>query len=228
MRVWDIDPGFLNNLSLLGEHREIHAIHSILTQNKKGYARHPETRRWKHHLGALSRRHEGLVAEMELRGFNHRSPMLETELQDQWPELYIDEPGPQYQILRQKYSTRPLGRIPLPNHVTQLWASHKYSVMARDYQLYQRMGPQVAEGAVTMTDLARSLVSILRKPPPERSIPNALDHMWGYVSPFSDKSATDLSRGEKLRQIQILSRQYSIEYLIHSTALAELGPWLIG
>lgn len=43
MRVWDIDPGYLNDKSLLGEHREIHAVHVILTQGKKGYARHPET-----------------------------------------------------------------------------------------------------------------------------------------------------------------------------------------
>jgi hypothetical protein len=31
MRVWDVNPGYLNRPSLLGEHREIHAIVSILT-----------------------------------------------------------------------------------------------------------------------------------------------------------------------------------------------------
>jgi hypothetical protein len=45
MRVWDIHPGFLNRQSLLGEHREIHAIHTIVSRQKKGYSRHPETLR---------------------------------------------------------------------------------------------------------------------------------------------------------------------------------------
>jgi len=27
MRIWDIDPGFLNAQSLLGEHRELHGIY---------------------------------------------------------------------------------------------------------------------------------------------------------------------------------------------------------
>ena len=45
MRVWDISPGYLNRPSLLGEHRDIHAIVSILTQAQKGFARYPETRR---------------------------------------------------------------------------------------------------------------------------------------------------------------------------------------
>jgi len=35
MRIWDIHPGYLNRQSLLGEHRELHGIFSIIT-NKKG------------------------------------------------------------------------------------------------------------------------------------------------------------------------------------------------
>jgi hypothetical protein len=34
MRVWDADPGYLNRQSLLGEHREIHAILSIVTKDR--------------------------------------------------------------------------------------------------------------------------------------------------------------------------------------------------
>jgi len=30
MRLWDINPGYLNRQSLLGEHRELHGIVSIL------------------------------------------------------------------------------------------------------------------------------------------------------------------------------------------------------
>jgi hypothetical protein len=43
MRIWDISPGYLNDKSLLGEHRELHGIVSILVNNKNGYAKHRET-----------------------------------------------------------------------------------------------------------------------------------------------------------------------------------------
>lgn len=43
MRIWGITPGYLNDKSLLDEHRELHGIASILVNNKKGYAKHPET-----------------------------------------------------------------------------------------------------------------------------------------------------------------------------------------
>jgi len=59
MRVWDINPEKLCRNHLLGEHREIHGIWSILTKGKKGYANHPETLRWKGRLKALYRRHQG-------------------------------------------------------------------------------------------------------------------------------------------------------------------------
>ena len=34
MRIWDVNPGYLNRQSLLGEHRELHAIFSIIKNNK--------------------------------------------------------------------------------------------------------------------------------------------------------------------------------------------------
>ncbi len=64
MRVWDIEADILCNNHLLGEHREIHAIWMILTENKKGYSHHPETLRWKGKRLALYNRHETIVAEM--------------------------------------------------------------------------------------------------------------------------------------------------------------------
>ncbi len=73
MRIWDIEPKYLCSKHLLGEHRELHAIWSILTKNKKGYSRHPETLRWKGKLRALYLRHEKLVKEMIRRGYTHTS-----------------------------------------------------------------------------------------------------------------------------------------------------------
>jgi len=78
VRIWDISPKKLCRNHLLGEHRELHAIWSVLVNGKKGYARHPETLRWRGKLKALYGRHEALVIEMALRGYRHRSPLPRT------------------------------------------------------------------------------------------------------------------------------------------------------
>ena len=57
MRIWDIDAGYLNRQSLLGEHRELHAIVSIIVNDKRGYSHHPETLRWIGRGWALAQRH---------------------------------------------------------------------------------------------------------------------------------------------------------------------------
>jgi len=73
MRIWDIEPEKLCRIHLLGEHRELHAIWTILTQGKKGYRNHPETKRWVGKLRALYKRHEELKKEMTHRGYSHNS-----------------------------------------------------------------------------------------------------------------------------------------------------------
>ena len=73
MRIWDIPVKRLCRNHLLGEHRELHAIWSVLTKNKKGYSKHPETLRWRNKLAALYARHQELVKEMQNRGYNHYS-----------------------------------------------------------------------------------------------------------------------------------------------------------
>jgi hypothetical protein len=60
---------------LLGEHRELHALWTILTEGKTGYRNHPETKRWRGKLAALYQRHADLQAEMERRGYRHASPL---------------------------------------------------------------------------------------------------------------------------------------------------------
>jgi putative hemolysin len=77
MRIWDIEPEQLCDRHLLGEHRELHAIWTVLTTGKRGYARHPETLRWRGRLAALYARHDAEVAEMQRRGFRHASPLDE-------------------------------------------------------------------------------------------------------------------------------------------------------
>jgi hypothetical protein len=75
VRIWDLEPRLLCDQHLLGEHRELHAVWSVLTTGKTGYARHPETLRWRGRLAALYVRHEQQVAEMHRRGFRHASPL---------------------------------------------------------------------------------------------------------------------------------------------------------
>lgn len=77
MRIWDLHPSILCRSHLLGEHRELHALWTILTQGKKGYSRHPETLRWIGKLKALYLRHEDLVKELSARGYNHHTPLDE-------------------------------------------------------------------------------------------------------------------------------------------------------
>jgi len=73
MRIWDILPKKLCRNHLLGEHRELHAIWSVLTKNKRGYSQHPETLRWKGKLAALYLRHNMIIKEMASRGYRHNS-----------------------------------------------------------------------------------------------------------------------------------------------------------
>lgn len=113
MRVWDIDPSLLCRGHLLGEHREIHAIWTILTEDREGYREHPEVKRWRGHLRALSERHRQDVHEMEKRGWTgHASPLDERKVLD--PSADHGRPEPitpleeQLEILAEKDCPCPL------------------------------------------------------------------------------------------------------------------------
>ncbi len=103
MRIWDIPVSNLCRKHLLGEHRELHAIWSILTKNKVGYKNHPETKRWIGKLAALYQRHQKEVDEMRKRGFKHQSPLekkLATGSNQQHD--FVDSPKQQTKILKYK------------------------------------------------------------------------------------------------------------------------------
>ncbi|MDH5436207.1 MAG: DUF1722 domain-containing protein [Gammaproteobacteria bacterium] len=230
MRIWDINPGYLNRQSLLGEHRELHGIVSIISNNKKGYSKHPETLRWVNRGWALKQRHNLLVAEMNLRGYVDKSPVLMRSNKNSWPDKFIDSPAGQFSILSEKYKTLESGRIPLPENVQQLWAQHKYSVMARDISSYKRIGKRVASvrNVHSMNAIALELITLLQTPPSRKLIHNALLHMWGYVSSYSEitgKELTSLPAKKLLKLIQQLVLLHNIPYLTDSTALSELNAW---
>ncbi|MFA5770359.1 MAG: pyrimidine dimer DNA glycosylase/endonuclease V [Patescibacteria group bacterium] len=103
MRIWDISPTHLCRLHLLGEHRELHAIWSIITKKKKGYSKHPETIRWAGKLKALYIRHLVLIQEMKKRGYTHRSN-LSTQLAigKGKQDAFINTINEQVEILKKK------------------------------------------------------------------------------------------------------------------------------
>jgi hypothetical protein len=103
MRIWDLAPERLCRQHLLGEHRELHALWVILTKDKKGFARHPETVRWRGKLKALYQRHESLAMEMARRGYRHRTPLpLEEAVGLAEQREYKDTPAEQLRLLREK------------------------------------------------------------------------------------------------------------------------------
>ncbi len=230
MRIWDIHPGYLNRGSLLGEHRELHGIVSIIANNKKGYSRHPETLRWIGYDWALRMRHQLLAAEMALRNFTDNTPVFTQSESQIWPEKYIDDPGQQFKILEEKYKKKEQGRIPLPRSAQHLWSHHKYSVMARDMRSYKKIGRQVSAMAATddFSIIAKALTELLRTQPSLGGIRNALQHMWGYVSDPSvaNRQVETWSLDTLFHEIQRRVLENAEPYLLSSTALSELGVWI--
>ncbi len=230
MRVWDVPPGYLNRQSLLGEHRELHGLHSILVDGKDGYSRHPETVRWIACLSGLTHRHAQLAAEMQLRGYVDRTPLV-CRGRMRWPRVFVTPPSAQYALLAAKYRHREQGRIALPRSPHELWAQHKYSVMARDVNEYRILGRRVARlrRGSDLSQMAEELVHLLRLAPPRPSLVNALEHMWGYVSSAAsadERRAAHRSARNLFAATRTVALRVNQPYLVASTALGELALFL--
>lgn len=224
MRVWDVHPGYLNRQSLLGEHRELHGIVSIL---RKGSSSHPETKRWKGLGWALAQRHRLLAAEMAFRGYQDRTPVRLRSAAEQWPETYIDAPGRQFALLADKYQGKEPGRIPLPRTSHELWSHHKYSVMARSQTAYREIGRRVSglRGRNGFDALAMELVDWLRQPPSPGDRRNAIQHMSGYLEPEQDPNADDGPTPGAFAAIQRRVALAGQPFLTTQTALTDLAAW---
>jgi len=232
MRIWDLSPGYLNRQSLLGEHRELHGIHNILVRGKAGYARHPETLRWKKALSGLACRHRLLAAEMHLRGYVDRTP-LQARTRASRPQTFVTDPGDQITLLHQKYLGREPGRIPLPRTPLELWVQHKYSVMARSPKAGRAIGRAIARvyARASLAELARELVMILRETPDRSCLATAVEHMWGHVrSAASAEDSALAGRGcrEMFERTRMLAMKTRDPRLLKSTALGELAVFIDG
>lgn len=104
MRIWDISPEKLCRKHLLGEHRELHALWTVLTENKKGYSKHPETKRWVGKLNALYNRHQDLIKEMQSRGYKHMSDLDKSLASgDNKQTVFVNTIEEQIAILKNKH-----------------------------------------------------------------------------------------------------------------------------
>lgn len=231
MRIWDVAAGYLSRQSLLGEHRELHGLYSILVNSKTGYSQHPETRRWVGCEAALIRRHDLLVAEMRLRGYCDRTPLVRTRRERlRWPPLFVTVPGEQFALLDSKYASVRSGRISLPRNAQDLWAQHKYSVLARDPERYREIGRELARtrAQAAFAELAAELTAILRRAPARGPLRTAVEHMWGHVSSHASRSQRDAASRSvraRLAATQGLASRVREPYLLASTALSELAVY---
>ncbi len=230
MRIWDVHPGYLDDARLLAEHCELHGVVAVLAKRSPAAVRHPEAKRWCGFGWALRQRHRLLAEEMALRGFRDRMPVRTRSAAGVWPQSFIDSPGTQFSILAAKYAAAgagAAGRIPLPRNAQQLWAQHKYSVMARDQVAYRDFGRRVASlrRRDGFDELARELAEWLRRPPSEGNLVNAVQHMWGYVDTgTAEFDAT--APGKALEAIQrAVHRDCGEGYLLSQTALSDLAAW---
>ncbi len=221
---WSIQPGYLSDELIAAEHRELHRVAELL--HKRETARQDNSLRYWAGFGwALHMRHKLLSGEMDLRGSGHNTPIVANEPPERWPALTTDS-GRQFEQL--KSTCRSPGRIPLPQNAQQLWSQHKYSLLARNQLLYRQIGPQLAAKEIAFAELAQLLTTELQQRPLSGGIRNAVQHMWGYVSDQPEK-IPDIDHwplAQMIKELQSRAFNSRAEYLIHSTALSELGSWL--
>lgn len=76
VKTFKVIPSYYNDRFYMGYY--MLDLQAVRTQGKKGWSHHPETQRWRGKLAALYARHEQQIAEMDIRGWNHKSPLDQT------------------------------------------------------------------------------------------------------------------------------------------------------
>lgn len=231
LHIWDLHPGYFTARDL---EAELRVIHRLLTSIDEGTANSnisaAEWQRWSQYGQALALRYSLVAEEMSLRGIEHAEPVAVIQWPVIWPSGFTVPPGQQFAELRRVCVAGGQGRIPVPATTQVLWAQHKYSILARDPELYHAIGVEVAsyKGQEGFDDLAQRLLVAMRRRPDAGGVRNALQHMWGYVihlgAPVGVQVLDDLPR--LLREIQRRVDDNAAAYLQASTALSELAVYL--
>jgi len=213
----DIDPGYFSTTLL----EQFHAQLSRRLQHRQIKGQ-PTCQGTDLEEDALNTLHLNLLtAELNLRHpssyLSFTTPILPPVAESQRP---MWSPLECMEILATTES-----RIPCTLKPHQLWAQHKYSVMARNPALYQQLGPAVANRSIQAAELLQTLILCKRKAPDLGGLRNAAWHMWGYVKAQSLLSPEHTPLPMLFGEIQHLAVQQPSQYLLHSTALGEFAYW---
>lgn len=216
--IFDVDPGFLDDARLSAQMRLIMGL--VTSEQQQAPGHYPAA--WLGHEDALALRLNQIISELRLRGLVAPGPVTLTGESILWPVLDRERLSQQLQSL----ADGPPGRIRLPRNDHELWASYKYSVLARNQRSYSALGRQVTARTLPYEQLWLVLINISRVPPTEAGLRNALQHLWGYASRHSSLNPQLGSLRDLLKEIQELSATHEISYLRNSTALGEFSGWL--
>lgn len=220
--VFDVDAGLLDD-ELLAE--QMRLLMGLVSKDRKESGT-PTPLAWQGHEDALSLRLNQLMEEMTLRGHACPDRVVVTDEAILWPSLAPQVLSDQLEYLRARAREGERARIRLPRNDHELWATYKYSILARNTQAYQAFGQRVAARSIPLDQLWLSMVNASRIAPSRGGIRNALQHMWGYVSGQSTLNPQTDDLAGLARDIQVLSAQHQVSYLLNSTALGELRAWL--
>ncbi|MEW5785167.1 MAG: pyrimidine dimer DNA glycosylase/endonuclease V [Bacillota bacterium] len=236
MRVWDIHPGYLSRQNLLGQHVEIHAVCSVITGRKKGYAAHPEILRWVDQPARLRRRHDLTVREMALRGYKHASTFeggCNGERVSRNP-AFVDPPARQVALLEAKYARRmQRGRIPLPKRGSDYWAHHAYSLMARGSNLYRDLEAFLKskpdKPIAEENDFILAIISIMELQVNRPDLEDVLDRLWACLIKAAAAAEKEYYQSlacyrQQLDYLYHLAVKYDQNFLQHSTVFTESLP----
>ncbi len=220
--IWNISPIYFSDEDLIEEYNK---LNEVLLKNNAKYDFYLNNE------GQLHYRIYSVLAELNFRKIKHSPSNIHVKISELNSLKYQNSPYEQLSILGKKYNYEKLGRAPIPKNAQELWAHHKYSVMARNINLYKEVGRTLAndKSDEKFEELALTLCNELIKKPKEGSTLNALQHMWGYISDISDIKKTEinnLSLINLLYEISDCARKSNQKYLISQTALSELAIWI--
>ena len=216
---------------------ELRLLISVLTEKnvqKTDNLANSDLEPWRENSWAASQRYFWLKAELEFRGLTEsiaELPIKKRRNKNRWPEP-SSPPAQQLEWVSVEGSEDHTARIPYPKNSQQLWAQHKYSILARDANLYREFGHKVAKAYSIreFPDLANQLTFLLRAQPKEGGLRNALQHMWGHVS--NDEAVNPGPSEWSLAKLdEEIKRRVTVQgerYLLHSTALTDLQTWFHG
>ena len=171
----DLAPGLFDNELLAEQMRKVSAY---LDEKNLAVpvpvAAMPE--HWRGYEDALGVRINELMAEMRLRKMPTPDRIALSEDAIIWPTSTEQPLVDQFDFLRSRVALGKLGRIRLPKSTHELWASYKYSTLARNHRAYLRFGQLVATRSIDFDDLLVQLAAVCRVLPASGSLKNALNN----------------------------------------------------